>query len=85
MNGSPRTIRRILGPTGPDSGCERSGDLLDQLVETERASRPMTKALRAVANHLEGCPDCREDYLGLRALADALPGGSDEAPPSSEA
>lgn len=85
MNGSLRTIRRILGPVGPDSGCERSGDLLDQLVEAERAGRPMTKALRAVANHLEGCPDCREDYLGLSALTDAMPSRSEEAQPSSEA
>lgn len=85
MNGSQRTIRRILGPAGPDSGCERSGDLLDQLVEAERAGRPMTKALRAVANHLEGCPDCREDYLGLSALTDAMPGGPDEARPWGEA
>ena len=79
-NGTPRTIQRILGPAGPDSGCDRAGDLLDQLVEAERAGRPMTEALRAVATHLEGCPDCHEDYLGLRALADALSGGSGGEP-----
>ena len=72
MNGSGPVLRRILGQTGPDAGCDRSGDLLDQLVEAERVGQPIAEALRAVATHLEGCPDCHEDYLGLRAFAEAL-------------
>ena len=39
MNGSRQTLRRILGPTGTDAGCERSLEVGDQLVEEELAGR----------------------------------------------
>lgn len=68
MNGSSETLRRILGSTGPDAGCTRSAEVLDRFVEAERAGRATGKLFRAVATHLEACPDCREDYLGLQAL-----------------
>jgi hypothetical protein len=81
MNGSREVLRRVLGQTGPDAGCDRSGDLLDQLVEAERAGRPTTDALRAVYTHLQGCPDCHEDYLGLHALAEAMSGEAGTSQP----
>ena len=74
MNGPRVTIRRILGPAGPDPGCDRSGDLLDQFVEAELAGRAMSDALREIGTHLEARPDCREDYPGPRALVEATSG-----------
>jgi hypothetical protein len=62
-------VRRVLGPVGPDAGCDRTLELLDELVELESAGRAAPASFAAVTRHLEACPDCREDYEGLRALA----------------
>lgn len=67
-------LRRILGPTGPDAGCDRSAALLDQLVEAELASADPRDVRPDVALHLEACPDCREDHDGLLALIRAADG-----------
>jgi hypothetical protein len=83
MTGPGDGLRRILGPAGPDSGCDRSGDLIDQLVEARLSGRPIGADLAEVATHLEACPDCREDYLGLRAIAEATAGGPGEGPASA--
>jgi hypothetical protein len=75
MNQSPGMIRRILGPDGPDAGCERSLELLDQVIEADRAGRAVRDAFPDIAVHLEACPDCREDYDGLRELVRSHDGG----------
>ena len=67
--GSGAAVRRILGRDGPDAGCDHSGELLDQLVEAEAAGRPAAELFPTVAAHLASCPDCHEDYLGLREAA----------------
>lgn len=61
--------RRVLGPVGADPGCEGALERLDELVELELAHRVPAGPLLEVARHLEACPDCREDYEGLRELA----------------
>jgi hypothetical protein len=50
----------LLGPTGPEIGCEECFERLDEYVE----GRPVP----GMAAHLEGCPACREDYESLLAL-----------------
>lgn len=81
MNGSRQTLRRILGPTGTDAGCERSLEVGDQLVEEELAGRVAAEMFPDVALHVEACPDCREDYEGLRKLARSARGeGSASSP-----
>jgi hypothetical protein len=67
--GSRGALRRILGTAGPDAGCDLSGDVLDQLIEAEGAGRPAAEVFPKVAAHLASCPDCHEDYLGLREAA----------------
>jgi hypothetical protein len=72
-------IERILGPTGPELGCDACFDLLDEFVELELAlggagADARVPGMRA---HLEGCPACREEHESLRALLAAdggLPG-----------
>jgi hypothetical protein len=68
---SRSALRRILGTAGPDAGCDLSGDLLDQLIEAEAAGRPAAELFPKVAAHLASCPDCHEDYLGVREAARA--------------
>jgi predicted anti-sigma-YlaC factor YlaD len=50
----------LLGPAGPEIGCEECFDRLDEYVEN--------RAVPGMAAHLEGCPACREDYQSLLAL-----------------
>jgi predicted anti-sigma-YlaC factor YlaD len=50
----------LLGPTGPEIGCDECFERLDEYVE----NRPVP----GMAAHLEGCPACREDYESLLAL-----------------
>ena len=71
MNGRPEALRRILGRAGADAGCDDSLAVLDLVVDAELAGRPAAEAFPAVAVHLDSCPDCREDYVGLRAIAAA--------------
>ena len=63
---------RILGPGGSDAGCDRSLDLVDQLIDLELAGRALPPPLLEVARHLAACPDCGEDYEAIRALARGL-------------
>lgn len=72
--GSRAALRRILGTVGPDAGCDLSGDLLDQVIEAEQAGRSTAELFPKVAAHLASCPDCHEDYLGLREAALAATG-----------
>lgn len=64
-------LRGLLGRRGDDAGCEESLEALDLVVEAELSGRPVAETFPAVAVHLDSCPDCREDYEGLRALATA--------------
>jgi hypothetical protein len=50
----------LLGPTGPEVTCEECFEHLDEYVEG--------RDVPGMAEHLEGCPACREDYESLLAL-----------------
>ena len=53
-------IDALLGPAGPEVGCEECFERLDEHVE--RGGVPGMDA------HLEGCPACHEDHDSLAAL-----------------
>jgi anti-sigma factor RsiW len=66
------TLDRLLGPTGPDLGCDACFELLDRYVEHELAGRlAELPEAEAMANHLAGCPACREEHASLRDLVAA--------------
>jgi hypothetical protein len=70
-------IERILGPKGPELGCDVCFDLLDEYVELELCGADADAAVPGMLAHLEGCPACREEHESLRALLAAdgeLPG-----------
>jgi hypothetical protein len=61
-------LRRLLGPTGPDIGCEECFERLDEYVELELAGRDADAAVPGMREHLDGCPACRDEHESLRAL-----------------
>ena len=62
------TLRRLLGPSEPELGCEDCFEQLDRYVEIELGGRPADETIPGMRAHFDGCPACREDYLSLRAL-----------------
>ena len=58
----------LLGPTGPELGCDECFDRLDEYVELELAGLDADRRIPGMREHLEGCPACREDHESLLAL-----------------
>jgi predicted anti-sigma-YlaC factor YlaD len=61
-------LDRLLGPTGPDIGCDECFERLDEYVELELQARDADAAIPGMREHLAGCPACREEHESLRAL-----------------
>ena len=53
-------VRRLLGPAGEEVSCEECFERLDEYVDGA--------AVQGMAEHLEGCPACREDHDSLLAF-----------------
>ena len=64
-------MRNLLGPAGPEIGCDACFDLLDEYVDTELAGGDADARIPGMREHLEGCPACREEHESLRELAAA--------------
>ena len=62
------TLSRLVGPAGPEVGCDACFDELDRYVELELADHDADAAVPGLRAHLDGCPACREEYESLRAL-----------------
>lgn len=61
-------IARVIGPAGPELGCEKCFQELDRYVELELAGADADAAIPGMRAHLEGCPACQEDRDSLGAL-----------------
>ena len=61
-----QALGRVLGPAGPEVGCDECFDVLDRYVELELAGADA--AIPGLRAHLAGCPACREEHESLRAL-----------------
>jgi hypothetical protein len=68
-----RTLARLLGPVGPEVGCEACFEELDRYVELEIAGRDADAAIPGLREHLAGCPACREEHESLLALVSGEP------------
>ena len=66
---STELIARLLGPEGPEVGCDACFELLDEFVELELAGEDADAALPGMRAHLEGCPACHEDHDSLLFIA----------------
>ena len=63
-----QALGRLLGPEGPEIGCDECFEDLDRYVELELAGRNAEAKLPGFRAHLSGCPACREDYESLKAF-----------------
>ena len=63
-----QTVGRLLGPVGPEIGCDACFEELDRYVELEVSGQNADVAVPGLRAHLEGCPACREEHESLRAL-----------------
>jgi hypothetical protein len=66
--GLAEVLGRVLGPTGPELGCDDCFEELDRYVELELAGRNVDAVLPGLRAHLDGCPACREEHESLLAL-----------------
>ena len=62
------TLKRLLGPAGPELLCDECFERLDEYVELELQGEQADERIPGLRAHLEGCPACHEDYESLRAL-----------------
>ena len=68
MNVPVEVLRRLIGPACADPGCDGSLETFELFLEADLAGRPAAELYPGADVHLEACPDCREDYVGLRDL-----------------
>jgi hypothetical protein len=61
-------LEGLLGPTGPDIGCDECFERLDEYVELELGGAEADARIPGMREHLAGCPACREEHESLRAL-----------------
>jgi hypothetical protein len=64
-------LARLLGPVGPELGCEECFAELDRYVELDLAGSEPDRHVPGMRAHLEGCPACAEDFRSLKALLEA--------------
>jgi hypothetical protein len=63
-----RTVEHLVGPAGPELGCDECFDLLDTYVELEIAGAPAADQMPLLGAHLAGCSACRDDHDSLLAF-----------------
>lgn len=61
-------LERLLGPPGPDIGCEECFERLDEYVELELKGQDAEARVPGMEAHLSGCPACRDEHDSLLAL-----------------
>jgi predicted anti-sigma-YlaC factor YlaD len=62
-------MSNLLGPIGPEIGCDACFELLDEYVDLELAGADADSQVPGMLAHLQGCPACHEEYESLRELA----------------
>ena len=63
-----RLLHALLGPAGPELGCDGCFQELDRYVELELSGADGDAAVPGMRAHLAGCPACREEHESLLAL-----------------
>jgi hypothetical protein len=64
-----KTLKRILGPAGPELLCDECFEKLDEYVDLELHGGAADERIPGMRAHLQGCPACHEEYESLRDLA----------------
>jgi len=63
-----QALGRLLGPAGPEVGCDQCFEDLDRYVELELAGHDADAEIPGLRAHLAGCPGCREEHESLSVL-----------------
>jgi hypothetical protein len=63
----PDALERVLGPTGPQVGCDECFARIDRYVELEAAGGDAGATYPEMWTHLEGCPACKQEHDDLLA------------------
>ena len=63
-----QALARLLGPAGPEVGCDECFDLIDRYVELQLAGQDADSAIPGLRAHLAGCPACAEEHQSLLPL-----------------
>jgi hypothetical protein len=61
-------LSRLLGPPGPELGCDECFAHLDRYVELELEGADADREIPGMRAHLEGCAACHEEHASLREL-----------------
>ena len=69
----------LLGPAGPEIGCDACFELLDEFVDAELGGADADARVPGMRAHLAGCPACQEDHESLLALVTAETAGDGAA------
>ena len=64
-----RMVRDVLTTRPDEIGCDECFEQLDRFVEVTLAGKNAAEAMPLVHDHLQRCPDCREEF---EALLDVL-------------
>ncbi len=59
---------RLLGPAGPELGCDECFEQLDRFVELELAGADAEATMPGMRAHLQGCSACAEDHESLQVF-----------------
>jgi hypothetical protein len=62
-----RLAERLVGPPGPEFGCEECFEALDIYVELELAGSDADAEMPRMRPHLQGCPACCGEHDSLLA------------------
>ena len=65
-----RDLDAILAVESVDAGCAAGFEVLHRYVEEQLSGGQPARSHRGLAAHLESCPACRQDYLGLVEAAE---------------
>jgi len=68
-----RAVERLVGPAGPELGCDECFELQDTYVELELAGAPVADQMPLMSAHLAGCSACRDDHDSLLAFVRTQP------------
>jgi hypothetical protein len=68
-----RLMSGLLGPNGPEIGCDECFERLDVFVEAELSGDDAEHHVPGMLAHLDGCPACSEEHSSLLALVRSRP------------
>ena len=61
-------LRKLLGNTGRDPGCDAGIDFIDEYCEIVHRGEPVPGRFTEFLTHLSNCTACREDTESLLAV-----------------